>query len=120
MTHFLLHPCLLTVFADLIMNFQQRNSLLSYQGPHGGGAESRESAPNAPCLMWDSPVSCSVHGSQRRQVVRAAQVSVQPVLSGRQVSGGGRAGGRGEELHGDGVVGGVGAGVHSWTTNKDG
>lgn len=70
--------------------------------------------------MGHSPVSCSVHGSQRRQVVRAAQVSVQPVLSGRQVSGGGGARGGGEELHGGGVVGGAGAGVHPWTTNKDG
>lgn len=52
-------------------------------------------------------------------MVRAAQVSVQPVLAGRQVSGGGGVGGRGEELHGGGVVGGAGAGVHPWTTNKD-
>lgn len=52
-------------------------------------------------------------------MVRAAQVSVQPVLSGRHVSTGGGAGGRGEELHGDGVVGAAGAGVHPWTTNKD-
>lgn len=51
--------------------------------------------------------------------MRAAQVSVQPVLAGRQVSGGGGAGGRGEELHGGGVVGGARAGVHPWTTNKD-
>lgn len=117
MTHFLLHLCLLTVFVDFIMKFQHRNSLLSYQGPlrRGRGAESRD-----PRLMWDSPVSCSVHCSQRRQVVRAAQVSVQPVLSGRQLCGGGGAWGRGEELHGGGVVGGAGAGVHPWTTNKDG
>lgn len=119
MTHFLLHLCLLTVFADFILNFQHRNSLLSYQGPlrRGRGAESRDPRP-----MWHSPISCSVHGSQRRQVVRAAQVSVQPVLSGWQLRGRGGAGGGGEELHGGGVVGGAGAGagVHPWTTNKDG
>lgn len=71
--------------------------------------------------MQDSPVSRSVHGGQRRQVVRAAEVSVQPVLSGRQVSGGGRggAGGRGEELHGGSVMGGAGASVHPWATSED-
>lgn len=117
MTHFLLHLSLLTVFTDFFMNFQHRNFLLSYRGPlrRGRGAESRD-----PRLMWDSPVSCSVHGSQRRQVVRAAQVSVQPVLSGWQLSGGGGAWGGGEQLHRGSVVGGAGAGVHPWTTNKDG
>lgn len=54
-------------------------------------------------------------------MVRAAEVSVQPVLSGRQVSGGGGAGGRREELHGGGVVvvAGAGAGVHPWTAETD-
>lgn len=49
----------------------------------------------------DSPVSRAIHGSQRGQVMRAAKVSVQSVLSGWQVSSGrgGRVGGGGEELH---------------------
>jgi len=49
----------------------------------------------------DSPVSRAVHGSQRGQVVRAAELPVQSVLPGGQVGGGdgGGVGGGGEELH---------------------
>lgn len=65
-----------------------------------------------------SPVSRAVHGSQRGQVVRAAEVSIQSVLSGRQVSGGARVGGGGEQLHWGAVMGGTGASVQAWKTNK--
>lgn len=46
----------------------------------------------------DSPVS-GVHGCQRGQVVGAAEVPVQAVLSGGEVSGGDAGGVGGEELH---------------------
>lgn len=59
------------------------------------------------------PVSRAVHGSQRGQVVRAAEVSIQSVLSGRQVSGGARVGGGGEQLHWGAVMGGTGASVQA-------
>lgn len=52
--------------------------------------------------------------------MRTAEVSVQSVLSSREVSSGSRSrvGVRGEELHGGAVVGGAGASIQTWKTNK--
>lgn len=51
--------------------------------------------------MEDSPISRAVHGGQRGQVMGAVEVTLQPVLSCRQVGdrSGGGVGGGGEELH---------------------
>lgn len=68
----------------------------------------------------DSPISRAIHGSQRGQVVRAAQVPVQSVLPWRQVGGGGWGKVRGgwQELHRGGVMVAAGPAVQACRTHR--